>query len=782
MSRESRRLLWRFVALLMTVLLIPVFIGGLVFTAQVGDIEADVLEAKRSSLELQRDALENTVRNIDTVIEYLRTEPGLTRLLFWSSPVQPDRIIPIRDAHLNSLITRIDDPYIVDTFVYAAGPEILFTSNDVYLNTELFYPRVYSEAGHTHDEWIGLLGQAAYVTQAIVSESVTYRGRDARVLAFRFSLPFYPRQQALGSLVALVDLDRIEDRMHELLVPDEGFAYITDATGRVLAYTGTEHTESRVGLDGMDSASGVVYSDFDDEDYAISYVRSDYNGWVYISGVPVDVFFQQARRVQSIFSAITIIVVLAGIGLAIWIAVTSSRPIIRMNEVLKDGVLPPDGDRRDPLTSMSESVSTLIERNHTLRDLLEEQKPVIRSVVLERLFRGGFDSEQELSTFLEHFDLNVGVGPFGVACALIDGYYDEFNEEILKEFLVKNALLREALMPSLPEPCLVHELSLNRVAMVFPLRGDAAVEPETRLRTTLEVVAREVNALNDFRTLFAAGPIAATLMDVADTLTMAVEWLNHSSSDPPSNGVVDEARGASSDAYFYPPEIETRIVNLAVLGRTVEVRTLLERVRVENLTKRCLSLHGLSGLATEIDGTRAKVTTRVNHVPVNATIADTARHTRVDRVPHYAQGTDPGSDGDSSEQTLRDRIESLLAAIEQESERAAMLEEPRHRFRGPLQDYLAEHFADADMSLKALAVQFKLSEVYLSRLFRELFDKNFHTYVLELRMGRALRLLTETDYTVDRVASDAGYGSSHAFRRAFKRHFGVSPSEARTVH
>ncbi len=780
MSRESRRLLWRFLALLMTVLMIPVFLGGLVFSSQVGSIEADVLETNRRNLELQRDALENTVRNIDAVIAYLRSEPGLTRLLFWSYPVASDRITVIRDAHIDSLITRIDDPYIVDTFVYAAGPRILFTSNDVYLNTALFYPRVYSEDGHTHEQWIGLLGKTEYVPQEIISESITYRGRDTQVLAFRFSLPLYSRREALGSVVALVDRDRIEARMRELLVPTEGFAYIASATGQVLATTGTGSDQTNIDVRLIASDSGVLYTEMSGEEYAVSFVRSSYNGWMYVSGVPVDVFFEQAQRVESIFIVITVVVVLAGIGLAVGIAVTSSRPIIRMNEILKDGVLMRESATRDPLQSMSESVSTLIERNRSLRDLLEEQKPVIRSVVLERLFRGGFDSGRELYTFLDHFDLHLGNGPFGVACALIDGYYDEFNEEILKEFLVKNAVLRQALLPSLPDPCLVHELSLNRVAMVFPLRGDSEIEPEARLRTTLEVVAREVNAMNDFRTLFAAGPIAATLMDVADTLTMAVEWLNHSPSDTTDNGIVFGNRHSSSDAYFYPPEIETRIVNLAVLGRTTEVRGLLHRVRLENLSNRSLSVQGLSGLATEIDGTRVKVSTRVNHVPLrtDSTALPLREHdasTHTDLAMHQHDG------GISSEQTLRERIEALLLAIEMESERAANLEEPRHRFRGPLQDYLAEHFADPDMSLKALAVRFKLSEVYLSRLFRELFSKNFHTYVLELRMGRALRLLRETDYTVDRVASDAGYASSHAFRRAFKRHFGVSPSEARTV-
>jgi AraC-like DNA-binding protein len=89
------------------------------------------------------------------------------------------------------------------------------------------------------------------------------------------------------------------------------------------------------------------------------------------------------------------------------------------------------------------------------------------------------------------------------------------------------------------------------------------------------------------------------------------------------------------------------------------------------------------------------------------------------------------------------------------------------------------NYRDPDMSLKKLALKFNLSEVYLSSLFKEMMGVNFYSYLEDLRMKDALELLRSTDYTVDHVAMDVGYNSSHVFRRAFKRRFGVSPSGAR---
>lgn len=101
------------------------------------------------------------------------------------------------------------------------------------------------------------------------------------------------------------------------------------------------------------------------------------------------------------------------------------------------------------------------------------------------------------------------------------------------------------------------------------------------------------------------------------------------------------------------------------------------------------------------------------------------------------------------------------------------------QLKNDILEYVKEHFADLDFSLSATAEHFEFSESYFSQVFKELAGETFSSYLERLKMKYGDQLLMETNETVDAIAFKTGYNSSNAFRRAYKRYFGISPSERR---
>ena len=59
------------------------------------------------------------------------------------------------------------------------------------------------------------------------------------------------------------------------------------------------------------------------------------------------------------------------------------------------------------------------------------------------------------------------------------------------------------------------------------------------------------------------------------------------------------------------------------------------------------------------------------------------------------------------------------------------------------------------------------------------FKINFNSYINDLRIKEAVRLITNQEhllYTVDGLAEKSGFGNRVSFTSAFKKHTGVSPS------
>ena len=90
--------------------------------------------------------------------------------------------------------------------------------------------------------------------------------------------------------------------------------------------------------------------------------------------------------------------------------------------------------------------------------------------------------------------------------------------------------------------------------------------------------------------------------------------------------------------------------------------------------------------------------------------------------------------------------------------------------------FVDENYSNSQLSLSLTADAFYITEVYLSKLFKEGTGQNFSKYVENLRLEQA-KILLNKGILVNEVAQRVGYNSPQVFRRAWKRHYGTTPTE-----
>jgi AraC-like DNA-binding protein len=86
-----------------------------------------------------------------------------------------------------------------------------------------------------------------------------------------------------------------------------------------------------------------------------------------------------------------------------------------------------------------------------------------------------------------------------------------------------------------------------------------------------------------------------------------------------------------------------------------------------------------------------------------------------------------------------------------------------------------------DLSPSAVARRQNVSQSYIRKLF-EGEDTSFSEFVLSRRLLRAHRLLVDpsrVEESITSIAFGVGFGDLSYFNRAFKRFYGVTPSEIR---
>lgn len=94
-------------------------------------------------------------------------------------------------------------------------------------------------------------------------------------------------------------------------------------------------------------------------------------------------------------------------------------------------------------------------------------------------------------------------------------------------------------------------------------------------------------------------------------------------------------------------------------------------------------------------------------------------------------------------------------------------------------EFMEHHFMDS-LSLGQLAEEAGISRFHFVRLFKEGFGVTPHRHLVRLRMKAAAEMLSNTDLSVQEVASKCGYVSATHFSAAFQKHFSRTPSGFRT--
>ena len=119
-------------------------------------------------------------------------------------------------------------------------------------------------------------------------------------------------------------------------------------------------------------------------------------------------------------------------------------------------------------------------------------------------------------------------------------------------------------------------------------------------------------------------------------------------------------------------------------------------------------------------------------------------------------------------------LDSLWAQEREERFQPEEQGDPAQRIR----DYLNTYYA-REITLESISADLGYSRTYFSRLFKQLFQENFVTYLTALRVEKAKALLRDTPLSVRDVARQTGFREGAYFASIFRRATGQTPREYR---
>jgi two-component system response regulator YesN len=95
-----------------------------------------------------------------------------------------------------------------------------------------------------------------------------------------------------------------------------------------------------------------------------------------------------------------------------------------------------------------------------------------------------------------------------------------------------------------------------------------------------------------------------------------------------------------------------------------------------------------------------------------------------------------------------------------------------------IKDLIEEEYSQ-DLSLEGIAEKVYLTPSYLSYLFKKETGQSLIRYITQVRMEKAVELLTDTNMKIVEMYTKLGYRSSTYFIQTFRHYYGVTPAKFR---
>lgn len=751
----------RFLVSYIVILIIPSIAGFLSYHTSISVTEKLSIENSVMQLQKSKELLERRMAEVEGFTRQLAINPDLNVLMNEKSSGDQTNVYGIWRILRSVLTFGQTNDFLQQFYIYLGNYNVILTPGSAYVRPEHFYESFRYEDQSLAEWRQSILGQT-HRSEIMPLRQYNNRGTLTSVVTYMQS---FPLDSFSGSSPAVVVVTIDEKTITNLLtgITDKygGWTQISDASGRTIASlgNGVPDMQALAKDAGFDAEKT---SQFYKDDLVIT-IHSDTNGWVYRSGIPRHALLEYANQIKFITWTITGIAIAVGLFVGLMLAYRNSMPIHRLVSVVKEQFGKDETTERNEYDFLHGNIAEMIRSSNQLESELRRQLPLIRDAFLKRLLSGELQTREEI--FAAASQANTGIyGHSGFVCILqVQGYTGMDSVEVLNELHAARLLLKQALL-DIAGFTLTTDWGSDRIVIVF-----ASKEAETgnaigrgEISSLLDQLSR--HAFAEYRITFIAalGEAFASETEVSVSYEQAKQTMDHALHADRKGIVWFEETRLESATYYYPLEMELRLIGTIRAGELEETSRIVRTVMSLNTEQRELSVEMWQQLAGELKGTLLKLLDQKSF-----TESGMFEQLKDRIIALHA------SDKRSFQAEIED-ITGVMCSIV-----VSRKNDGHIRIIEAIKTYISGHYSDSDLTLYRVAEAVERPEKYISQLFKEVTGSNLSDYLEQVRMENAIALLRENRYTVDEISSRVGYNSSHSFRRAFKRVTGVSPSSYR---
>ncbi len=587
----------------------------------------------------------------------------------------------------------------------------------------------------TDDEIIKMVESGIKSRYVMPVQNVYISGLKRQVLPIITTL--YSGGRAIGYIGTLVDMNYLKAVMKEGF--SEGKLMIADESRQVL------YLDEGMSQD-MDYSYGKMLASGDMVNFAY---RSDYNRWTYV-------LVESKKTVFGVFSDIRMLAFIATV-IAIIFALVFGRLFMQKNVMPIGKILDlvEDDKKKSIYDNIYMYMSGLKNNVSEFRRYFERNADFIRGGIVRKLLDGDFKTDEEIAGQCEYTELDFSGKVFWVT--VIKSKMSGTQRDVK----MKNQELLEALVYSILErhskyyPAVqffVSHVNVSTAAVLFCMKTDERENVDKSRNSFERILKKQLNNKVGGEFYILTGQIVEKATDISESYVEVMSLIEKIKNKSESK------RALIPSNYWYPLEVESKIVNMAISGECEGISEIIKEIERNNFETGSLNEEDFMVLYYEVKATLVKLM-KMNSLEVSEEVIS-------------------APDEENPVEAVRYVLKVISEICEQSSKRSKNKDEENYE---EIKHFIYKNYWNPDMSLTLISDKFGLNESYISSLFKK-YDTSYMSHLERVRLECACKMMLSDKINIAEVAEIVGYNSDQSFRRAFKRLYGISPKSYKELY
>lgn len=635
----------------------------------------------------------------------------------------------------NSLATNVYAEALLplkEYFVYFPKTDYVLNPN-YFISAKRFYNWIQKYPSSEKDLWRSYMTEPQY-TNRFLPMDVFMPNYSEKYYMYIIDLDDLYYMDAHARVCFIFEQDKMADLFDCVDMDSSNFLFSVAEDGSVVLSINPSEEYSMEELMSADFNKDYADITLNGQQLTIGKYTSDNTGYSYYFSFPSYRAAAGLGGTQLLFIFFALLALLTGGCLVYYFSRRNVRPIIELGQELQ----------------------TAVEVQKNLQEVVDSQRPIICTSYVRQLLSGTATSEDEVA-YMENY---LGITDSSYYNVLYIVYYNNFGDntetalpggvESVEEL---EKIIETALENFFGTPLFYFSPS-DRTYSVL-LHCSEAEEKDLILKINNCILRLHDYLLDTYDIwLFAGiGRNTDSLMNVWECYQQASEAVSYTT----KNYIFFpyEFIKKDSNVFYYPPEISTKLIHFISTGNTPQVLELFNLIHQENIEERSLPVNLLKYLLSDIRNTLLKARFALPQ----------------DADPEAVKVLDERFNEHLTFKLCEDLALSLCNLFGNK--------EDDNTLSATIEKYIKENYKDPSLGLNKISDEFQISESYFSHMFKEKTGVNFSTYLENIRMTEAARLIKETNISLNELYIAVGYNNSNTFRRAFKKVYGVTPSAMR---